>query len=98
MGMIKKHVVYDSSWLVELAERQLPEKPEIIEALKRCTSAVGFCGCGCGDPYFIDPESEEWDFLYNETLVRGDGIEIILDVMKSGRIGFVEIGEWEKKR
>ena len=89
---------YDPTWLVELAEKQIPDEKQIIESLRLCTTVVGFCGCGCGDPYFINPKSEEWDFDYNEILEREDGIDIILDVMRDKRVGHIEIGEWDKKQ
>lgn len=88
---------YDPTWLVELAKIQLPEKFELIASLKLCETIVGFCECGCGDPYFIDPKSDEWDFDYCEELEREDGIDIILDIMKDRRVGSIEIGEWHKK-
>lgn len=88
---------YDPTWLIELAKKQIPDEIDIIDSMKLCTSVVGFCGCGCGDPYFIDPESEDWDFDYNKVLEREDGIDIVLDIMKDKRIGRVEIGEWHKK-
>ena len=89
---------YDPSWLIELAKKQIPEEPEIIKSLELCTTIVGFCSCGCGDPYFIDPGSGQWDFDYNLVLEREDHIEIILDIMKDKRVGRIEIGEWSKKR
>jgi hypothetical protein len=88
---------YDPTWLIELAKKQIPNEKEIIESLKSCTTVVGFCGCGCGDPYFIDPESKDWDFDYNEELEKEDGIDIILDIMKDKRVGSIEICEWHKK-
>ncbi|MDH3975423.1 MAG: hypothetical protein OEV42_14180 [Deltaproteobacteria bacterium] len=88
---------YDPAWLIKLAEKQIPEETEIIASLKSCTTIVGFCECGCGDPYFIEPDSSDWDFDYNKILEREDGIDIILDVMRNKRIGSIEIGEWHKK-
>src|SRR5437667_3009920 len=81
---------YNPLWVVKLAEAQIPEETKLIEALKNCTSVIGFCSCGCGDPYFIDPESEDWKFKENIILEREDGIDIILDVMKDFRIGAIE--------
>lgn len=89
---------YDPTWLVELAIKQIPNEKEIIDSLKLCTTVVGFCSCGCGDPYFIDPNSKDWDFDFNEVLEREDGIDIILDIMKDKKIGSIEIGEWHKKQ
>jgi hypothetical protein len=88
---------YDPAWLIELANKQIPNETEIIASLKSCTTVIGFCDCGCGDPYFLDPDSDSWDFDYCEELIREDGIDIILDVMKDKRIGSIEIGEWHKK-
>lgn len=101
--MINKHqnltipLKYDPSWIVKLAENQYPDDENLIEALKKCKIVVGFCECGCGDPYFIDPNSKEWDFDDNLELLREDDIPIILDIMKDGRVGSLEICEWGKK-
>ena len=95
---ISAPVQYDPAWLIELAKKQIPNEAEIIDSLKSCTTIVGFCGCGCGDPYFIDPDSEDWSFDYNVELQREDGVDIILDIMKNKRIGSIEIGECHKKR
>jgi hypothetical protein len=103
MKMDKKYEIqiaplpYDSNWLIELAKKQIPNEKKIINSLKLCTTIVGFCGCGCGDPYFIDLESDDWDFDYNKVLKREDGIDIILDIMKDKRVGSIEVGEWHKK-
>jgi len=90
-------IAYDPSWIIKLAELQINDHPELIAALRNCTTVVGFCSCGCGDPYFIDPNSKGWDFSENIVLEREDGVDIVLDVMKNGYIGQIEIGEWDKK-
>jgi hypothetical protein len=94
--MIKEHdgkiapVEYDPSWVVKLAEEQIPEEVEVIENLKKCTTVVGFCRCGCGSPYFIDPKSKEWNFDYNEVLERKNDSDIIIDIMHDKKIGSIE--------
>jgi len=87
---------YNPEWIVELAKKQIPNQKKVIESLKRCTKIVKFCNCGCGDPYFVKPD--EWDFDHNEVLVRDDGVEVILDIMKDNKVGAIEIGEWHKKK
>lgn len=82
---------YDPTWVVNLAEEQIPEETEIIENLKKCTTILGFCNCGCGSPYFIDPDSHEWDFDYCEVLERKNNYEIVLDIMRDKRIGSIEL-------
>jgi hypothetical protein len=87
---------FNPSEIIKLASKQLPEKPEIIEALKNCQLIVGFCDCG--DPYFVNPETEEYNFNSNVILEKENGTVIVLDVMKDGRIGSIEVGEWDKKK
>lgn len=82
-------LAYDPTWLVEAAEKQIPGERQIIESLKKSTVIVGFCPCGCGKRYFIDPGSKTWDFGKNVTL-QGDGKSAVLDVMRDGRVGSVE--------
>jgi hypothetical protein len=82
-------LAYDPTWLVEAARSQIPDRPDIIESLKKSTTIVGFCPCGCGQPYFIDPRSRDWDFEENVILQAG-GKSVVLDVMGDGRVGSVE--------
>lgn len=82
-------VAYDPTWLVEAAEKQIPGERQIIESLKKSTMIVGFCPCGCGKAYFIDPNSKAWDFGKNVAL-ESDGKSAVLDVMRDGRVGAVE--------
>lgn len=82
---------YDPTWLIELAKEQIPEETDFINSLKSCTTIVGFCPCGCGAPFFIDPESIDWDPIPREaiTLYKKDrwDTHIILTPMTDGRIG-----------
>ncbi len=80
---------YDPAWLVEAAEKQIPDERQIIESLKKSTTIIGFCPCGCGKAYFIDPNSKAWDLGKSVTL-QGNGKTAVLDVMKDGRVGAVE--------
>ncbi len=80
---------YDPTWLVEAAEKQIPEEQRIIESLKESTTIIGFCPCGCGKAYFIDPKSKSWDFDRSVTL-QSNGKSAVLDVMRDGRVGAVE--------
>jgi len=80
---------YDPTWLVEAAEKQVPGERQVIESLKKSTTIIGFCPCGCGQPYFIDPRSGDWDFEENVVL-QADGKSVVLDVMGDGRVGSVE--------
>ncbi len=94
--MVKHHegkiapVEYDPSWVVKLAEEQIPEEVEVIENLKKCTTIIGYCDCGCGSPYFIDPKSEKWNFDYNKILEKDSNGNIILDIMRDKKIGSFE--------
>ncbi len=80
---------FDATWLIEAAEMQIPDERQIIESLKKSTTIIGFCPCGCGKTYFIDPNSKAWDVGRNVPL-QGDGKSAVLDVMKDGRVGAVE--------
>lgn len=89
-------VPYDPTWVVELAEKVIPEEKEIIEALKECTTIVGFCGCGCGEMYFIDTQSKEWNHSYDIILERENDFDVIISVMWSKKIGSIGIDDWSK--
>lgn len=87
---------YDPTWVVQLAEKVIPEEKEIIEALKGCITIVGFCKCGCGHMYFVNPGSKEWNFDYDELLEREDDFDIIISVLKDKKIGCIGIDDWSK--
>ncbi len=82
---------YDPSWLVALAQQQLPNDKWLHASLKNCTQASGDI------PYihFVSPRNAnnpeaEWQFEKNVTLEDSEKGELILDVLKDGRIGGVE--------
>ena len=83
---------YDPSWLVALAREQAPEEPSLARSLSDCTT------CFRKSPayvYFVDPTNPNqpgsaWQFRENFVLehpVRGD---IVLDILKDGRVGGIE--------
>lgn len=82
---------YDPSWLVDLAQQQLPDDDRLHASLKKCTEASG------NIPYihFVNPRranrpGSEWQFEDNiilEDPVKG---ELVLDILKDGRVGGVE--------
>ena len=80
---------YDPAWLVALAREQLPA---LAPALSRCTRALveskAYIYFVSGDE--ANQPGSEWQFDRNEFLrdpVRG---ELVLDVLKDGRIGGIE--------
>lgn len=71
---------------------QKPRRPEVAEALARCTHArvesVAYI-------YFVDPvdangTGAEWQFSENVILESLDRGQLVLDVLTDGRIGGVE--------
>ena len=89
---------YDPGWLLELARNQRPEDGLLREALAACTQKIGECECGCGDPYFVDPESDEWAQERTVELTRKDGVTVLVDVLADGRVGSIEVGDWGCKK
>jgi len=85
---------YDPAAFVELFRTVLsPEFPQtalILENLGKCLHPVAFCKCGCGQPYFIDPKSPQWQFMMNITAYSGSTL-VILDIMKDWSIGSIEL-------
>jgi hypothetical protein len=78
---------YDPSWLVALAEEQLPDSVELHEALRKCTRIRG--------NYFVNSRSpnkpgSEWQFDRSITLEHPDFDDVIIDVLKDGRVGSIE--------
>lgn len=86
-------VPYDPEWAVSLFRSKLdpadPETAIILENLGKCREVVGFCDCGCGAPYFIDPDGADWSPTSNPCCMQGS-VAVILDVMSDLRIGAIE--------
>lgn len=84
---------YDPSWLVAQARRQLPEQPELADAFAACVRARG-----AGGPYvyFVDAArpnapGSPWQFDRNEMLEDTEFGDVVVDVLKDGRIGAIEL-------
>ena len=88
-GSLKK---FDPSWVVELAEQQIPERAEVIEALKNCIS-----GYWEGDAYFRFTEAQDpnmpgskWQFKENIILKSATEGTLVLDWLETGEVGGIE--------
>jgi hypothetical protein len=85
---------YDPTWLVELAEKEYPEDKWLHDALSKCTRRL----LVSDDPsmvYFVSPENanmrgSDWQFSENVVLETYKAGEIVLDIMKDGRVGSIE--------
>ena len=89
---------YNQELLVTLMQEQLPDKTEIIEALKSCTRGVWQKK---NYIYFVNPKNpdllgSEWQFKENiivEDEARG---MILLDILKDGRVGGIQFVNLEE--
>jgi len=88
--MLAERKQYDPEWLVNLARAQRPEDRELIQALQKCTQTIGTCPCGCGDPYFVDPSSDEWKLKRTVELFDERGYSVLVDILADGRVGSIE--------
>lgn len=84
---------YDPSWLVAHARRQFPDEPALAEALAACTSARGV---GSHTIHFVDDArpnqpGSAWQFDRNVTIEGTEYGDVIVDVLKDGRIGAIEL-------
>ena len=82
---------YDPQWLIELVKQQIPERSEIVAALEKCTRCFEESEAYI---YFVDSANanepgSQWQFQKNIVLESPEG-EIVLDLLKDGRIGGVE--------
>ena len=91
-------VSYDQNWLIELAKRQIPDKPEIITALKDCKKGFRESRAYI---YFVNADNagqpnSEWQFEENIILEDRKEGTIILDVLTDNRIGGIEFLKYVK--
>ncbi|MCB0358827.1 MAG: hypothetical protein KDD44_04305 [Bdellovibrionales bacterium] len=85
---------YDPSWLVALAQRLRPDDAQLAAGLGQCTEAASD---GSGYLYFVDPgltggnRESPWAFDHSIELRDPAGTTVVLDVLKNGRIGGVDV-------
>jgi hypothetical protein len=83
---------FDPSELVALAREQCPERARLADALARSTQALVATRYNV---YFVDntkpnEPGSEWQFAENVVLESPVDGDVILDVLKDGRIGSLE--------
>lgn len=80
---------YDPGWLVELAREQFPDDLALHEALLKCNKILN-------GAYFVNParpnkKGSEWQFARSITLEDPEKGEVVLDILKDGRVGSIEM-------
>lgn len=78
--------------IIKLVREQVPEQPEIIAALKRCS---GGKWTSSGYYQFIDSKNANqpgaaWQIAESIVLEQENKGDIVLDVLKDGQIGGIE--------
>ena len=79
---------FDNSWLLDAALSQFPQDNVLHEAIKNCNRIMNGC-------YFVDPKKpnepgSEWQFEKSVTLEDTPHGDIVLDILKDGRVGSIE--------
>lgn len=85
---------YDPTWLADLARQQHPDRPELATALARCTSAQ-WSDSRAYVYFVLPPESpnapgSDWQIQENVRLEDAAAGDIVLDLLRDGRIGGAE--------
>ena len=84
---------YDPSWLVRAAKKQRPNDAGLHAALERCTIALSI------EPFYIgfvdarrpNRPGSRWQFSRNILLEDTEQGDVVLDILKSGEVGGVEL-------
>ncbi len=84
---------YDPGWLVRAAQEQFPDDAELIAALNNCHAALSI---GAHYIRFVDDKNpntpgSRWQFSRNVMLEDTEHGDVILDVMRTGEVGGVEL-------
>lgn len=95
-SLVTGWTTYDPSWIIALAQEQLPDETWLPAALARCTAAhrptmayVRFVsGANPNQP------GSEWQFERNLILEHPEHGEVVLDVLRDGRIGGIEMWKY----
>lgn len=93
--LFNKWKPYDPEWLVMLAKQQFPNDTALHYSLSQCTKVLkGY--------YFVNPKrpnkhGSEWQFSHCITLFDPEIGEVVLDILKDGRVGSMEfVGKYFK--
>lgn len=83
---------YDPTWLVRLARTSFPQDPWLAEALTTCTRAVQESRAYLRfvDATDANQPGSEWQFERNIVLEHPGEGDLVLDVLRGGRVGGVE--------
>jgi hypothetical protein len=91
---------YDPAWLVALARAQHPDEPWLADALSRCTQARG-----AGTVYvrFVshrhaNQPGAPWQYDRSIELADPEAGVVLVDVLRNGRIGGIEMLDLEMGR
>lgn len=83
---------YDPTWLIEAAENYKDKYPWLINSLKSCTKATKESNLYT---YFVDKSNpnklhSEWQFQECIILENTSEGEIVIDIIKTNRVGGIE--------
>ena len=89
---LKKWKEYDPSWLVEASKYRLDEYPWLTDALVQCTKAKEESEFYT---YFINrlrpnKKGSEWQFQESITIEDTPEGDVVIDIVKTNRIGGIE--------
>jgi hypothetical protein len=83
---------FNPQWIIDLVKEKEPDRTDVISALSKCTSgkweSVGYI-------HFVNPENANEpgaDWQFHESIVVEHYTEgtIVIDVLRSGKIGGLE--------
>lgn len=87
---------FNLAYIIKLAEEQLQDSPDIIETLRNCKD-----GYWSSNAYykFVDSRNAnqpgaEWQYDESIALEQADKPDLVLDILKDGRIGGIEFIEF----
>ena len=86
--IFKKYTTFDNSWLLSSAKNQFPDDIVLHSAIEKCIRVMNGC-------YFVDPKNpnkpgSEWQFERSITIEDTLYGDVVLDILKDGRIGSIE--------
>lgn len=84
--------IIDINYIIELIERQKPERLDVIEALRNASNGKW---ASAGYYQFVDSKNAnqpgaDWQIDESFALAQENDANIVLDLLKDGRIGGVE--------
>lgn len=87
-----KNEIFNPQWIIDMVKEQEPDRLDVIDALEKCVKGKWESRAYI---HFVSPknanqEGSDWQFDENIVLEHDTEGTVVIDLLKSGKIGGIE--------